>query len=511
MIRRALISVSDRTGLADFARGLVNLGVEILSTGGTAEALRSHGLPVTPVATVTGFPEILDGRVKTLHPHIHAGILARRDLEAHRRQLAEHGIGPIDLVAVNLYPFCQVVSSPQVTLEAAVENIDIGGPALVRAAAKNHRHVTVVVEPQDYPEVLAALERHGMVPDGLRYRLAVKAFRHTAAYDATVAQWLDRQQEGDPEAFPTHLVLALELERTLRYGENPHQRAALYRDPLARTGPLAEQLQGKELSYNNLLDAAAAWELVLAFPEAAAVAVKHATPCGVAVGEHPLEAYRKARDADPVSIFGGVVAFNRPLDGETAADMTEIFLELIIAPDFEPSALRALGRRADLRVLRAADAPLRSSLDLRHLAERCLVQEPDTSSANVEGWRLVTERPATAREMADLLFAWRVVRAVRSNAIVLAREGVTTGIGGGQTSRIGAARIALAAAGERARGSVLASDGFLPFPDVVEEAAAAGVTAIVQPGGSLRDEQSVHVADRRGLAMLFTGMRHFRH
>ncbi|MDQ7793592.1 MAG: bifunctional phosphoribosylaminoimidazolecarboxamide formyltransferase/IMP cyclohydrolase [bacterium] len=510
MIKRALLSVSDKTGLADFARGLVATGTELVSTGGTAAFLRGEGLPVTPVSDLTGFPEILGGRVKTLHPRIHAGILARRDLPADREQLARHDIGGIDLVAVNLYPFRQVVSRPEVALETAIENIDIGGPTLLRAAAKNHRHVLVIVDPADYPEVLAA--GHEISP-ALRYRLAIKAFRHTAVYDAGIAEWLARREGWPPAEFPRELPLGLELRATLRYGENPHQRAALYAEPFVPPGALigAERLAGKELSYNNLGDAQVAWDLVRDFPETAAVAVKHATPCGAATGATCGEAYRKAHDADPVSIFGGVVAFNRDLDAATAGELTRIFLEVVVAPGYDQEALAVLTRRPDLRVLAVGLAPAVPRLELRPVSGGLLVQEADLAAVTPASWRTVTARGPSDRELADLVFAWRVVRAVRSNAIVLARDGVTAGIGGGQTSRIGAARIAIAAAGERSRGSVLASDAFFPFPDVVEAAAAAGVTAIVHPGGSLRDGESIAAADRLGLAMLFTGTRHFRH
>jgi len=511
-VRRALLSVADKTGLASLARGLAQQGMELVSTGGTAAFLSGLGLRVRTVSEVTGFPEILDGRVKTLHPRIHAGLLARRDRPEHVGQLQQHGIEPFHVVAVNLYPFRQAASVPEASLETVLEEIDIGGPALLRAAAKNYRDVLVVCDPADYPEVLAA---GADPPAALRYRLALKAFRHTAFYDAAIAEWLERQESRQSAPFPAELTLAFQLHSTLRYGENPHQRAAVYGDVFPAPGSLvrARQLGGKELSYNNLNDAGCAWELAREFPEPAVAAVKHATPCGVAIGRGLEEAFRKAQAADPVSIFGGVVALNRTVSAAAARALAGIFLEVVVAPGYEAEAAEILAERRDLRVLQVDPGVPRPRLDFRPVPGGVLLQEADLTAVDPDRWRQVTARPATSAELADLALAWRVVRSVRSNAIVLAREGATTGIGGGQTSRIGAARIAIAMAevGGRPGGSVMASDAFFPFPDVVEAAAACGVTAIVQPGGSLRDADSIAAADRHGLAMLFTGVRHFRH
>ncbi len=518
-VKRALISVSDKTGVIDLARGLHELGVEVISTGGTAKALGEAGVPVTPISDVTGFPEILDGRVKTLHPKVHGGLLGRRDLEAHRRQMAEHGIAPIDLVAVNLYPFRATVGRPGVTLEEAVENIDIGGPSMVRSAAKNHRDVIVLVNPVRYPEVLRALRERGDLEPERRLALAVEAFRHTAFYDAVIAEYLGGVAGMGWRTFPAELTLAFERAYPLRYGENPHQEAAFYRDPLGNGSVLAaaKQLQGKELSYNNLNDAQAAWALVNEFSEPAAVAVKHANPCGVATASSLAEAYRRAYAADPVSIFGGILAFNRPVDGETAMALADVFLEVIIAPGFTPEARDTLERKRNLRLLEvgapedgAAGVPPRD-FDLRRIEGGLLLQGADAPGAETEAWKCVTRARPEGRDLEELAFAWKVVKHVKSNAIVVAKGMQTLGVGAGQMNRIDAARIALRHAGERGRGAYLASDAFFPFPDVVEEAAAAGLRAIVQPGGSVRDEESVRLADEKGLIMLFTGKRHFRH
>ncbi|HEY8342754.1 MAG TPA: bifunctional phosphoribosylaminoimidazolecarboxamide formyltransferase/IMP cyclohydrolase [Calditerricola sp.] len=511
MIQRALISVSDKTGLLDFARELAALGVEIVSTGGTARFLREAGVSVTPVSDVTGFPEILDGRVKTLHPRIHGAILAVRDNDEHQRQLAEHGIRPIDLVVVNLYPFRETIARPGVTPEEAIEQIDIGGPCLVRAAAKNHAYVTVVTDAADYPLVLAQLKARGEVDLETRRRLAAKAFRHTAAYDAAVARYLTKRAG---EAWPETLTLSFEKVQDLRYGENPHQGAAFYRTPDRVSGTLAtaEQLHGKELSYNNLLDADAALAVVQEFAEPAVVVVKHTNPCGVGTGQSLLEAWRRAYEADPVSIFGGIVAANRPIDEATARTMREVFLEIVLAPDFAPEALAVLKEKKNLRLLRVA-LPDRPSLELRltSVAGGVLVQERDVRDLTEADLRVVTDRAPTEEELRDLLFAWKVVKHVKSNAIVVAKDGQTLGVGAGQMNRVGAARIALAQAGEKAKGAVLASDAFFPMPDTVEEAAKAGITAIIQPGGSIRDADSIDAANRYGIAMVFTGIRHFRH
>ncbi len=513
MSKRALISVSDKTGLVDLARGLVELGWELLSTGGTARTLTTAGLPVTEVATVTGFPEILDGRVKTLHPKIHGGILARPTPE-HLAQLQEQGIQPIDLVVVNLYPFRETIARPGVTPAEAIENIDIGGPAMVRAAAKNHERVGIVVDPASYDEVLAELREKGSLSPETRRRLAAAAFAHTAAYDAAIAAYFQRLM-GSEEPFPASFVLSGEKVQDLRYGENPHQGAAFYRLPAPPPGTLAgaRQLQGKELSYNNLMDLDAAWNLACDFKEPVVAIIKHTNPCGVARASTPAAAYRLAYAADPVSAFGGIVACNRPVDGEMAGAMAEVFLEAVIAPSFTPEAMAILKSKPHLRLLAAGErAGYRTrEYQVRPVSGGFLVQEPDYHVLEPESLKVVTTRKPEAKEMADLLFAWQVVKHVKSNAIVLARDGVTLGIGAGQMNRVGAARIALEQAGVRAKGAVLASDAFFPFGDTVELAGRAGITALIQPGGSVRDEESIRAADAAGIAMVFTGIRHFRH
>ncbi|MQL53462.1 bifunctional phosphoribosylaminoimidazolecarboxamide formyltransferase/IMP cyclohydrolase [Desulfofundulus thermobenzoicus] len=509
---RALISVSDKTGVVDFARGLVDLGVEIVSTGGTARALQEAGLPVTYVKEVTGFPEILDGRVKTLHPAIHGGILARRTAD-HLDQLKEHRITPIDLVAVNLYPFRETIARPGVTLEEAIENIDIGGPAMVRAAAKNHQHVLVVVNPSRYPEVLAAL-RAGNVTGRLRLELAREAFAHTAAYDAAIAAYLQKQLQGDMP-FPPAWVMSLELAQSLRYGENPHQRAAFYRDPTV-TGPCvgtAVQLAGKELSYNNILDVNAALELVREFMDPSAVIIKHNNPCGAASAGDLATAYRLAYEGDPVSAFGGIVACNCTVDTETARQMAEIFLEAIIAPGFTPEALEILTAKQNLRLLQTGPLTGQSTdgLDMRRVNGGLLVQEADRALTRPDRVRVVTEKQPTEGQLAEMAFAMAVVKHVKSNAIVVTKNRQLIGVGAGQMNRVGSARIALEQAGEKARGAVLASDAFFPFRDTVDEAARAGIAAIIQPGGSVRDEESIAACNEHGITMVFTGMRHFKH
>ncbi|BCV22498.1 bifunctional phosphoribosylaminoimidazolecarboxamide formyltransferase/IMP cyclohydrolase [Moorella sp. Hama-1] len=513
MAPRALLSVSDKTGLVELARGLVGLGWELISTGGTARTLTEAGLPVTQVAAVTGFPEILDGRVKTLHPRIHGGILARPTPE-HQEQLQEQGIRPIDLVVVNLYPFRETIARPGVTPEEAIENIDIGGPAMVRAAAKNHERVAVIVDPASYGEVLAELREQGTVGPSTRRRLAAAAFAHTAAYDAAIAAYFQRLILHE-ESFPTSFVLSGEKVQDLRYGENPHQGAAFYRLPAPPPGSLAgaRQLQGKELSYNNLMDLDAAWNLACDIKEPVVAIIKHTNPCGVARATTPAAAYRLAYAADPVSAFGGIVACNRPVDAALAGEMTAIFLEAVIAPEFTPEALEILKSKPNLRLLAAGErAGYRTrEYQVRPVSGGFLVQEPDYHILDPEHLQVVTARQPEAGEMEDLLFAWQVVKHVKSNAIVVAKDGVTLGVGAGQMNRVGAARIALEQAGARAKGAVLASDAFFPFGDTVEQAAAAGITAIIQPGGSIRDEESLKAADAAGMAMVFTGVRHFRH
>ncbi|APD08366.1 MULTISPECIES: bifunctional phosphoribosylaminoimidazolecarboxamide formyltransferase/IMP cyclohydrolase [Thermus] len=494
----ALLSVSDKRGIVDFARGLLGLGFRLLATGGTHRALAEAGLPVTYISEFTGFPEILEGRVKTLHPKVHAGLLARPDQEAELRAL---GLERIGVLAVNLYPFRETVARGA-SYEEALEQVDIGGPAMLRAAAKNHMAVLPVCDPADYPAVLEAL-REGPSPE-FRRALARKAFAHTARYDAAIAEWLSG------EKFPEEKFLVLERVSPLRYGENPHQEAALYR-VAGEEGPLLEArvLQGKAMSFNNYLDAEAAWNLVSEFAEPACVAVKHQNPCGVALGETPLEAYQKAYRADPVSIFGGIVAFNREVDGPTAEAMAEVFLEVVLAPGFSEEALRVFARKKNLRLLEVPTLAQGPYLDLRRIRGGVLLQDADTQDPMAP--QVVTQRAPGEAEWRDLLFAWKVVKHVRSNAIVVAKEGMTLGIGVGQTNRYAAAKHALKTAKEGAKGAVLASDAFFPFDDVVRLAAEFGIAAIIQPGGSVRDKDSIQAADEAGMAMVFTGVRHFRH
>jgi phosphoribosylaminoimidazolecarboxamide formyltransferase/IMP cyclohydrolase len=514
-VKKALISVSDKTGLIPFARRLANAGVEIISTGGTATMLKEAGIPVIGISEVTGFPEILDGRVKTLHPNIHSGLLAVRDNEAHQQQLNELNIEPIDLVVVNLYPFKQTIAKPDVTFAEAIENIDIGGPTMLRSAAKNHQFVTVVVDSADYDTIIAEIEVSGDTTLDTRRRLAAKVFRHTAAYDALISRYLS-EQVG--ELMPESFTVTYEKAQDLRYGENPHQRAAFYREPLAVGASIAyaEQLHGKELSYNNINDADAALAIVREFDEPAVVAVKHSNPCGVGIGADILQAYQKAYEADPVSIFGGIVAANRTIDKETALLMKEIFLEIVVAPDFTDEALAVLQEKKNLRLLRIptmndAQATGKSAFRIAPVAGGALVQDFDRKQLADDEIQVVTERQPSAEELAQLKFAWKVVKHVKSNAIVLARDNMTIGVGAGQMNRVGAAKIAIEQAGEKSRGSVLASDAFFPMPDTVEAAAKAGVTAIIQPGGSVRDQDSIDACNRFGIAMIFTGTRHFKH
>lgn len=512
-VKRALISVSDKTGVAEFARGLQELGIEIISTGGTAQALQEAGIRVTLVAEVTGFPEILGGRVKTLHPAVHAGILAQRRPE-HLNQIGEFGIRTIDLVAVNLYPFKETVARDGVTLAEAVENIDIGGPTMIRAAAKNHAHVVVVVNPARYGDVLEMLRSDGGVDADRRMALAQEAFAHTAHYDAAIAAYLATFPVG-AESFPAEATFPFERVQVLRYGENPHQRAAFYRELNARGASVAtaRQLNGKELSYNNILDTDAAFNLVREFDEPSAVIVKHNNPCGVSIRSELADAYRQAYAGDPVSAYGGIVACNRTVDGATAAEMAKIFLEAVIAPGFSPEALEVLSKKTKLRLL--ATGPVERGTgdwwQMRKVRGGLLVQEADHALYREADLKVVTARRPTEDEIAELAFAFTVVKYVKSNAIVVTKGRSLLGVGAGQMNRVGSARIALEQAGEKARGAVLASDAFFPFPDTVEEAAGAGISAIVQPGGSIRDGESIQAADAHGMAMMFTGMRHFRH
>jgi phosphoribosylaminoimidazolecarboxamide formyltransferase/IMP cyclohydrolase len=523
-IARALVSVSDKTGLAAFARALRKHGVEIVSTGGTAKLLRDEGIAVTEVAEITGMPEMMDGRVKTLHPRIHGGLLAIRENEAHLKALAEHEIPTIDLLAVNLYPFEQTVGAGA-DLAACVENIDIGGPAMIRAAAKNHEAVTVVVDPADYAAVLAEMDAHGGATTlGLRRQLAARAFARTAQYDAAISAWFaGRLGETAPRA----LAIAGSLAEALRYGENPHQWAAFYRTADRRPGvATARQVQGKELSYNNLNDTDAAYELVAEFDpgkHAAIAIIKHANPCGVATAPTLREAYEKALACDPVSAFGGIVAANRPLDAEAAREIVKIFTEVIIAPDASEEAQAIVAAKRNLRLLLAGGLPdpKGEGFAFRSLSGGLLLQSRDNRVVAPREVKVATKRKPTDAEFADLLFAFIVAKHVKSNAIVYAKGGATVGIGAGQMSRVDAARMAAWKAEEAAKaqglpesltqGAVAASDAFFPFPDALQAIAAAGATAVIQPGGSMRDEEVIQAADDAGLAMVFTGMRHFRH
>ncbi|MCW3490042.1 bifunctional phosphoribosylaminoimidazolecarboxamide formyltransferase/IMP cyclohydrolase [Dethiobacter alkaliphilus] len=512
MTKLALLSVSDKTGLVDFAKGLVEQGFTIISTGGTKKALADADVPVKSVSDITGFPEILDGRVKTLHPKVHGGILARRDLNEHLEQMQEHGIGSIELVAVNLYPFAQTVAKPDATLEQAIENIDIGGPTMVRSAAKNFKHVAIVVNPGRYDDVLAEMREKGSLSDDTRFKLAVEAFSHTAEYDAMISGWLYKQIPDAP-LFPETLALPYSKVQDLRYGENPQQKAAFYREANAAPGTVAsaKQLHGKAMSFNNINDLNAAWELVQEFSEPAAVAVKHANPCGVAVANNVYDAYALAFEADPVSIFGGIVALNRTLDAKTAEKMSEIFLEVVIAPDYDEDALAVLTKKKDIRVLQAPLPEVREKLDVKKVSGGILVQELDDETVHSAGWGAVTNEKPSLQQIQDMIFGMKVVKHVKSNAIVLVKNGQTIGIGAGQMNRVGAARIAIEQAGDKAKGSVLASDAFFPFRDTVDEAAKAGVKGIVQPGGSMKDQESTQACDEHRIAMMMTGTRYFKH
>ncbi|MGI6308739.1 MAG: bifunctional phosphoribosylaminoimidazolecarboxamide formyltransferase/IMP cyclohydrolase [Dethiobacteria bacterium] len=513
--RKALISVSDKTGVVIFAQELQTMGWEIVSTGGTAKTLKEAGVKVKDVSELTGFPEILEGRLKTLHPLVHGGILGRRDSSLHLQQLQEHGIETIDLVAVNLYPFPEVIAKEDVTLEEAIENIDIGGPTMVRAAAKNYRDVIVVVEPGNYSMVIEELRRDEDLSLSNRYNLALEAFSHTAYYDSIISNYF-REQGEKKDRFPTILTMPYIKVQDLRYGENPQQKASFYREPLPSKTSLAagKQLQGKELSFNNINDLNATWEIVQEFEEPTAVAVKHTNPCGVGSAATLLEAYLKAYAADPVSIFGGIVALNREVDEKTALEMSKIFLEVIAAPAFSPEALRVLGRKKNVRLLEIAlNSPekKKNELDFKKVGGGLLLQEDLQEIYHPQEWRNVTTRKPTEQEMKDLLFALKVVKHVKSNAIVIAKRQQTLGIGAGQMSRVGAVKIAAGQAGEEIKGSVLASDAFFPFKDGVEIAAREGVTAIIQPGGSNRDEEVIAACEQYHVAMLFTGRRYFKH
>ena len=506
--------MSDKTGIVDFARKLEELGYEVVSTGGTARTLTENGVSVTGISEVTGFPECLDGRVKTLHPAVHAGILAMRSNPEHMAQLQELGITPIDVVAINLYPFKQTILKEGVTLEEAIENIDIGGPTMIRAAAKNWQDVAVIVDPSDYDAVIEGL-KNGDLSRETKFRLAAKVFEHTAAYDALISSYLRKQMGGDP--FPEELTLTFEKVQQMRYGENPHQKGAFYREigAAANTLAAAKQLHGKELSYNNVNDANGALEILKEFgtEKPCAVAVKHTNPCGVGVGDTLLEAYLNAYNSDPVSIYGGIVALNRKVDLVTAEELAKIFLEIIIAPGFDEDAFERLAKKKNIRLMElpaCAEPNQPGTLDMKKVAGGFLVQELDTQLLGDE-MKVVTKRAPTDAEMKELLFAWKVVKQTKSNAIVLAKDQATVGVGPGQTNRVTALDLAIRYAGDKASGSVMASDAFFPFSDCVELAAKHGITAIIQPGGSIRDEDSIKAADEAGIAMVFTGVRHFKH
>ena len=522
-VKRALISLSDKTGVVEFAQALVDLGVEILSTGGTAKLLADANVPVIEVADYTGFPEMLDGRVKTLHPKIHGGILGRRDLDEHVAKMEEHGIGNIDLVCVNLYPFAATIAKPSCTLEDAIENIDIGGPTMVRSAAKNWKHVAIVTDNGDFAAVIAELQSQaGRLSDKTRFNLSRKAFSHTAQYDGMISNYLtsvsDEKLSGEPEvnAFPSQFNQSWVKVQDLRYGENPHQQAAFYRDIYPAAGSLSAytQLQGKELSYNNIADADAAWEAVKAFDEPACVIVKHANPCGVAVADTPLNAYKLAFATDTTSAFGGIIAFNREVDADTVEAVTGQFLEVLMAPKFTDKAKEIIAAKKNVRVLEVPLLAGANRFELKRVGGGLLVQTPDIHRIRREDLKVVSQRQPTEQEWNDLLFVWNVAKFVKSNAIVFGKGGQTYGIGAGQMSRVDSTRIAARKAqdgGFDLNGACAASDAFFPFCDGVDVIAEQGIKAIIHPAGSMRDEEVFAAADEHGIAMVVTGVRHFRH
>jgi phosphoribosylaminoimidazolecarboxamide formyltransferase/IMP cyclohydrolase len=521
----ALLSVSDKAGIVEFARALHALGVKLISTGGTAKLLAEQGLPVTEVAELTGFPEMLDGRVKTLHPKVHGGLLARRSVPEHMAALQRHGIETIDLLVVNLYPFEATVATPGSTLEDAIENIDIGGPAMVRSGAKNWRDVGVVTDPSQYATVLAELKDAGALREQTRFALAVAAFNRISNYDAAISDYLSSiQPDGGRSLFPAQANGRFVKLQDLRYGENPHQQAAFYRDLFPAPGSLvsARQLQGKELSYNNIADADAAWECVKSFSEPACVIVKHANPCGVAIGADPLQAYGKAFQTDPTSAFGGIIAFNRPLDAAAAQQVAKQFVEVLMAPAFSAEALEVFKAKANVRILQIALPPGgltdwdngRNAMDIKRVGSGLLMQTADNRELTPAELRVVSRKQPTPQELQDLLFAWKVAKYVKSNAIVFCKDGMTMGVGAGQMSRLDSARIAgikAQHAGLSLAGTAVASDAFFPFRDGLDVVVDAGATCVIQPGGSMRDPEVIAAADERGVAMVFTGVRHFRH
>lgn len=509
MIKNALISVSDKTGVVDFAKSLVKLGVTIYSTGGTLEVIRNGGIMVHGVEELTHFPEMMNGRVKTLHPMVHGGILAVRDNMEHKKAMKDHGIEAIDLVVVNLYPFRETIAKEHVTLEEAIENIDIGGPTMVRSAAKNHAYVGIVVNPNRYDDIIHILQEHGELPASVRLQLAKEAFSHTAAYDVAIANYMAKQVGEQP--LPQEFLGAYEKVSDLRYGENPHQKAAFYREfgkPSGMGG--MHQLHGKELSYNNIVDMEAAWNMVWEFSEPAACIIKHTNPCGAAIGVDVHEAYVRAYEADSTSAFGGIVAVNRPVDIDTAEEMSKIFLEVIMAPSFDEAALSLLEKKKNIRLI-VLDKPDTHQMVLKKVSGGLLVQEEDNIVEDESTYEVVTKVEPTKEQWEALRFAWKLVKHVKSNAIVVASPYQTLGVGAGQMNRVGSAHIALTQAGEAAKGAVLSSDAFFPFGDTVETAAAHGISAIIQPGGSIRDEESIKAADEAGIAMVFTHIRHFKH
>jgi len=521
-VERALLSVSDKEGIVEFARQLSEMGIEIISTGGTAKLLRESGIPVTKVSDFTGFPEILDDRVKTLHPRIHGALLALRDNPLHQKEMEEHGIKPIDLVVVNLYPFEQTVSQEDVTLEQAIQNIDIGGPSMIRSAAKNYQDVAVVVDPARYADVLEDMQANeGAISSDLRMALATEAFERTACYDSIIFTFLASLQKKKQVAAVSKLSLDYSKVMDLRYGENPHQKAALYRERIFSEPciPAGELLHGKELSFNNILDLDGACETVKEFTAPAAVVIKHTNPCGVAIGSFIFEAYKKARATDPVSAFGSVVAFNRSVDLETAEELNKTFIEAILAPGFNADALGILKKKTKRRLVlleglqtwRMVGGTVLPSRDLRKIVGGVLIQDRDLLTTSEKDLRCVTEREPTEEEMKALLFAWKVVKHVKSNAIIYTNATETLGIGAGQMSRVDSSRIAVMKAQKPLKGSVVASDAFFPFRDGVDAAVEAGATAIIQPGGSIRDEESIEACNEHDVAMVFTGIRHFRH
>jgi phosphoribosylaminoimidazolecarboxamide formyltransferase/IMP cyclohydrolase len=515
-VQRAILSVTDKTGLVDFARNLAGMGVELISTGGTAKLLRESGITVKDISELTGFPEMLDGRVKTLHPKVHGGILHRREDTAHRTAVAEHGIQPIDMVVVNLYAFEKTAAKPGVHFEELIENVDIGGPSMIRSAAKNFQDVAVVTSPADYKPIAEEMAASGgELSTATKWRLAQKAFATTAAYDSAIASTLERitangRFELHPaDGFPQTLRLSLQKTMDLRYGENPHQKAAMYSDGSGTGIANRCQLQGKELSYNNVVDVQAAWDLAQEFTEPVCAIVKHTNPCGTATGKTLAEAYKKALECDPISAFGGVVGVNRPVDGEAAEEMSKLFLEVIAAPLFDESAKAKFASKKNLRLVEVV--PSQQKCILKNVSGGMLVQDADLRTLEESDLKVVTRRSPTPEERRALLFAWKVCKHVKSNAIVYARDGQSVGVGAGQMSRVDSCRIGAMKAQLPLKGTVAASDAFFPFPDGVEEIAKTGATAIIQPGGSVRDQEVIEAADRLGLAMIFTGVRHFRH